>query len=221
MHTVFPPPPEDREQRAGIRPPHYAGAAAIGTRNPTETRAPWRRPGRLALLVVCVCALVHAATAADDSARRVELPVHVAELKDLLLAAAQSGNIDDLRAAIEHSPTKPDFGLGLGADEDPIAALKRASEDGEGLETLAALGEILRLPPAALPLGKDIENNLIFVWPYLAERPLDQLTKTEKVELLALVTNAKSSEMREKKRWTWWRLAIGADGAWLSFKKTD
>jgi hypothetical protein len=27
--------------------------------------------------------------------------------------------------------------------------------------------------------------------------------------------------MREKKKWTWWRLTIGADGTWHSFKKAD
>lgn len=220
MHTVLPPSPKYREQRDGSRPPHFDGAAAAGTRKPLETHAP-RRPSRLGLLVVCVCAIVHAATAAADVEMRIELPVHVAELKELMLAAVQSGNIDDLRAALEHNGFKTDFGLELRADEDAIAALKRASTDGQGLETLAALGEILRLPPAALPLGKDIENNLIFVWPYLAEKPLDQLTNREQVDLLTLVPSSKSSEMREKKRWTWWRLAIGADGNWLSFKKSD
>ena len=27
--------------------------------------------------------------------------------------------------------------------------------------------------------------------------------------------------MREKKQWTWYRLAIGADGTWHSFQKTE
>lgn len=136
-----------------------------------------------------------------------------------MLAAVHSGNIEDLRAAFEHAGGKPDLGRSAGGD--PIATLKEASSDSAGLETLAAMGEILRLAPAALPLGKDIENNLIFVWPYLAEKPLDKLTPREQVDMLSLVTPAKAAEMREKKRWTWWRLAIGADGSWLAFKKTD
>lgn len=138
-----------------------------------------------------------------------------------MLAAVHSGDIEDLRAALDQSSAKTDFGLGLSATDDAILALKRASTDGEGLETLAIMGEILHLPPAALPRGRDIENNLIFVWPYLAEKPLDQLTKREQIDLLTLVPHSKSAEMREKKRWTWWRLEIGADGTWLSFKKTD
>ncbi|MFN0217936.1 MAG: hypothetical protein ACKVP4_03865 [Hyphomicrobium sp.] len=143
----------------------------------------------------------------------------MAELRELMLSAVQNGSIEDFRAALEHSPGKPELGLADG--EDPIAGMKRVSADGAGLEILAALGEILRLPPATLPLGRDIENNLIFVWPYLAERPLEQLTTREQIDLLTLVTPAKAAEMREKKRWTWWRLAIGADGSWLALKKQE
>ena len=83
------------------------------------------------------------------------------------------------------------------------------------------MGEILDLPPAALPLGKDLENNLIYVWPYLAEKPLDTLSAAEQVDLYRLVPAAKVAEMREKKRWTWWRLVIGADGTWHMFKNME
>jgi hypothetical protein len=75
------------------------------------------------------------------------------------------------------------------------------------------------MPPSTLPFGNDIENNLIYVWPYLAVRPLDKLTPTEDVDLYRLVTPAEAVEMHKKRRWTWWRLAIAADGTWLSFKR--
>ncbi len=104
---------------------------------------------------------------------------------------------------------------------DPIRALEAESADGKGHEILAALVEILSLPPATLPLGTDIENNLIYVWPYLAERPLDKLTPAEEVDLYRLVTPAKAAEMHEKKRWLWWRLVVAADGTWLTFKRLD
>ena len=114
---------------------------------------------------------------------------------------------------------RPDFGLP--PSDDAIAELKGASVDGAGHETLAALGEILDMPPAALPLGKDIENNLIYVWPYLAERSIDTLTAAEHVDLYRLVPAAKVKQMQDKKRWMWWRLAIGADGSWIMFKKME
>ena len=149
----------------------------------------------------------------------VKLPVLIADMRDLILSAVRSANIDDLKAAIDESATKPDLGVDAGAD--PIVALKKASADGTGLETLAALGDILENQPATLPLGKDLENNLIYVWPYLAERPIETLTPAEQIDLYRLVPAAKVAEMREKKRWLWWRLAISADGSWIMFKKLD
>ena len=41
------------------------------------------------------------------------------------------------------------------------------------------------------------------------------------VELLQLVGPAEAKAMREKKKWTWWRLTIGADGTWHSLKKGE
>lgn len=170
---------------------------------------------RMLSLVVGAALVVHGGALAKP-ARPVEPSQQAAETRELILAAVQSGRIEDLRPAMEHAT--PDFGAGRGAD--PIAALKQGSLN-DGLEALAAMGEALRLAPAALPLGKDLENNLIYVWPYLAEKPIDTLAPNEMVELLQLVPPERVREMREKKRWLWWRLAIGADGSWLMFKKAE
>jgi hypothetical protein len=83
------------------------------------------------------------------------------------------------------------------------------------------LAEILPMRAAELPLGKDLENNIIYVWPYLAEMDLGKLTPAQEVELLQLVGPAEAKAMRDKKKWTWWRLTIGADGTWHSFKKAE
>ena len=40
---------------------------------------------------------------------------------------------------------------------------------------------------AELPFGKDLENNIIYVWPYLAEVELDKLTPSQEVDLIRLV----------------------------------
>ena len=171
-------------------------------------------------LVVVLAGLVHGLTAVAASALdNASLPPQVAELRELILSAVRSGNIEDLRTAIDRDGVRPDFGLP--ASDDAIAALKTASSESTGHETLAALAEILEMPPAALPLGKDIENNLIYVWPYLAERPINALSAPETVDLDRLVPAAKVREMHEKKRWTWWRLAIGADGSCIMFKKME
>ena len=178
----------------------------------------------MASLVVAINLIVYcwSSAVAGAIAKAPPLPPNVAEMRELILSAVRSGRIEDLKAAIEINANRPDFGTGPGDDNaDPIQSLSALSGDGQGREILAALGEILDMPPAALPLGRDLENNLIYIWPYLAARPLDQLTGPEEVELYRLVTPAKAKEMREKKRWTWWRLAIGADGTWHAFKKQE
>jgi hypothetical protein len=147
------------------------------------------------------------------------LPAPVEEMRQAILAAAHSGRIDDLIVPLDWNEMKPDV-----ADtevDDPIAYWKKLSGDGEGREILAALADILEMKPAELPLGKDLENNIIYVWPYLAEAKLDQLTPAQEVDLLRLVSPEKAKAMRAAKKWTWWRLAIGADGTWHSFKKME
>jgi hypothetical protein len=127
--------------------------------------------------------------------------------------------MDELKNALDMSVTQPDFGM---SDKmDPIKALKAQSSDNKGREILAILLNLLTLPAATQPLGSDIENNTVYIWPYLATRPLDKLTPAEEVDLYRLVTPAKAAEMHEKKRWMWWCLAITADGNWLMFKRIE
>lgn len=147
------------------------------------------------------------------------LPAPVAEMREYILMAVQAGQIEDLKTPIEWNELPPEI-----ADEpvnDPITYWKEVSGDGQGREILAILGKILDMKPAHLPIGQDPENNIVYVWPYLAELPLDKLTPSQEVDLYRLVSPAEAQRMREKKTWTWYRLAIGADGTWHSFKKSD
>jgi hypothetical protein len=171
-----------------------------------------------ALVVVAAIALVHVSSAfAQEVEENLKLPPHVADLRDVILTAARSGKIDELKAAFDVSGAVPD--LGISPRSDPIKALKDRSADPDGRDTLAALVQILEMPPAALPLGNDLENNMVYVWPYLASRTLDKLSPSEQVDLYRLVSPAEAAEMRAKKRWLWWQLAIAADGTWMLFKK--
>jgi hypothetical protein len=146
-----------------------------------------------------------------------KLPAPVAEMREAILAAVRSGKIDELRHAYELNELKPE--LGPESVSDPVAHWKKISGDGEGLEVLAALGEILDAGYAAVPLGRDLENNRIYVWPYFAEVPLRKLTPAQQVELLRLVPPAAAKEMLQTGKYTYWRLAIGADGTWHHFRK--
>jgi hypothetical protein len=147
------------------------------------------------------------------------LPEPVEEMRQAILAATHSGNIEDLRVPLDWNELKPEVAASAG--EDPIAHWKKASADGNGREILAALAEILPMRAAELPFGKDLENNIIYVWPYLAEVDLGKLTPAQEVDLIRLVGPAEAKAMQAKKKWAWWRLTIGADGTWHSFKKAD
>jgi hypothetical protein len=149
-----------------------------------------------------------------------ELPRPVQELREALLAAIEAGEIEELRHALDLSEHKPDAGAPDKAT-DPVAHWKSASGDGQGRELLAVLSLILESGYVAVPRGADIENNQLYVWPYFAEVPLGKLTPRQEVELMRLVPAAAAREMKEKGKYTHWRLAIGADGTWHAFRKGD
>jgi hypothetical protein len=221
------------------------------TQTETPLHTPTRRfKTRRELLVVSAAALVHCSTAAWPSTANAQrgtekdmdkgrakskttvpppapvigrdpakLPVQVAEMRSMILAAVERGDIAELRTAIEVNEMKPDFGAVHGTD--PIAHLKSLSGDGEGREVLAILSRMLDSPWAAIPGGRDIENNRLYVWPHFAEVPLTPLSPADEVQLYRLITPAELKQMRETKRWSWWRLAIGADGVWHSFVRAQ
>ncbi len=179
------------------------------------------RISRIAVLVLVVLLDVHlsASTALERRGDGKPLPAPVADMREAILAAAHSGKIEDLKVPLDWNEMTPD--VAATSVDDPIAYWKKTSGDGEGREILAALANILEMPPAKLPLGKDLENNIIYVWPYLAETKLDKLTPAQEVDLLRLVSPEQAKAMKAAKKWTWWRLAIGADGTWHSFRKAD
>ncbi len=134
-----------------------------------------------------------------------------------MLAAVQSGDIEELRQVYEMNDIRPD----LGSSGDPVENWKRASGDGQGLEILAALSLILDAGYVVLPLGRDLENNRLYIWPYFAKVPLDKLTAAQEVELLRLVPPAVAKAMKARAKYTHWRVTIGADGSWHSFRKDE
>jgi len=196
-----------------------------------------RRPhvGALALFLLMAFALVHcvgsmAAAIAQSrptpsqtpAAPRVhygtaELPGPVQEMREAILEAVKSGRIEDLRDAYELNELKPE--LAAAAVADPVAHWRQISSDGRGLEVLAALGQILDAGYVVLPSGRDLENNGIYVWPYFAELPLERLSLGQEVELFRLLGAAEANAFQRDGRYRSWRIAIGADGVWYSFRK--
>jgi hypothetical protein len=193
----------------------------------------WRaKPPLLVAMVIC---LVHAVPSAGPAhagdkaaAERVipkerayhgTLPQSVIDMREQILAAVHSGNVDDLKDAIEWNEIPPDFGSA--AKGDPIKHWKSSSTDGEGREVLAVIANLLALAPTRLAIGKDPENTTVYVWPYLAELPTGTLKPEEEVDLYRIMPPEAAKAAKSAKGWTWWRLAIGADGTWHTFRKYD
>lgn len=156
---------------------------------------------------------------ASDPAKAAPLPPAVAEMRDMILAAVQAQRIEDLIHAIEWNELPPEFGDEAG--DDPIRYWKTISADGEGREVLDVLARLFDLPPARLPIGADLENNVVYVWPYLAELELDKLTPAHRADLMSLMPSSEADRLIGNKKWVWWRLAIGADGTWLLFMRPE
>lgn len=145
------------------------------------------------------------------------LPGPVKDLRAKLIEIARTGQIEGLRPYIEtgEEPTILTFG---GMDGDPIDYLKSASGDGEGVEVLAILLEILqgghiRSEPAT--------DNEIFVWPYFPGVPLDALTLPQKVELFEIVTAGDYQEMLAFGAYNFYRAGISPDGRLQFFVAGD
>lgn len=148
-----------------------------------------------------------------------DLPIPVQEMRDAILIAVASGDIEELRIALEWNELPPE--LGMPKDTDPIEQFRKISKDGEGREILAILGDLLAEAPAQLPIGPDPENSSVFVWPYLSELPPKSLTPSQLVDLYRLMPVPEAAKLIERDKWTWYRLAIAADGTWHIFSKSE
>ncbi|CEJ10399.1 hypothetical protein BN1110_00674 [bacterium YEK0313] len=136
-----------------------------------------------------------------------DLKDRVGHMREKLILAARSGDIERLGVVFQMNETMPVFSRG--GERDPIAFWKQALGDGQGHEILAILLNILDLPPAVINKGTPQEMT---VWPYLAHVPLDRLTPRQSVDLYRLMTAQDVRDMRTLNAWVFWRLGIGPDG---------
>jgi hypothetical protein len=146
-----------------------------------------------------------------------QLPGPAADMRDAILSAARARDLVELKSVLELNEMRPE--LADSPVSDPIAFWKSTSRDGNGLEFLAALVQLLEGPAAVVPFGKDVENNRIFVWPSFADKRLDALGAEEAAALERLVPAEAAAAMKSEGRYRGWRLAIGADGTWHSVRR--
>jgi len=146
-----------------------------------------------------------------------KIPQAVARMRELIVEAAASGDIERLRPLLGKGETQTQVSITEGED-DPIAALKGLSGDGEGVEILAILLDLLSTGFVEVDKGTP---DAMYVWPYFAEKPLASLTAPEKVDLFRLVTAGDFTEMQEFGSYNFYRVGITVDGQWKFFVAGD
>ncbi len=145
------------------------------------------------------------------------LPEAVRATRDKLIAAARSGDIEQLRPIIAAQANPPQVSYGDAGD--PVEYLTTYSADGGGAENLAILLDLLDAPYAVLDAGSDDPS---YVWPYLAVMDnLADLTPAQKVDAYRILTPDQLQELIDLEAWYYWRVYIGKNGEWQAFVAGD
>ncbi|MGE3244786.1 MAG: hypothetical protein AB7F96_02210 [Beijerinckiaceae bacterium] len=143
------------------------------------------------------------------------LPDRVAAMREKILEAAESRDLNKLRAAIERNEVMPLFGKRGKRPKrfaDAIDFLKARSFDGEGGEVFDLLTAILNAD-YVLQKRKPVD---IFVWP--AEAADDTLAQAQSVaQLYRFVSFADVAQTTKAGLPRMHRIEIGADGTWHFF----
>ncbi len=145
------------------------------------------------------------------------LPEPVRAMRDKILEAALSGDLDKLKVVIQTNEMPPAFSFGEDKG-DPITAMKEQSNDGEGREVMAILAEVLEAGYVHVDKGTPQE---MYLWPYFAQYPINDLTPSQTIELFKIVTSYEYNEMKEFGAYNFYRVGIGPDGTWHFFVAGD
>ena len=145
------------------------------------------------------------------------LPAPAARMRELIIEAARTGEPERLRALLGTGPTATQLSLS-GIEEDPIEYLRSISGDGQGLELLAIILDLLDAGFVHLDQGG---ANDLYVWPYFVATDLDALTPEQTVQLLRIVTAGDLEDMRNFGAYNFFRIGISPDGEWRFFISGD
>lgn len=146
-----------------------------------------------------------------------DLPLSVKRMHELIREAAASGDPALLRPLIGTGANTTQLSLS-GFAGDPIEYLKGLSGDEAGLEILAIMMDILDAGFVRLDEGTSEE---VYVWPYFAAGPLNELTPVQMVELFRVVTAGDLEEMQAFGAYNFYRIGISPSGQWRFFVAGD
>src|SRR5437762_4861359 len=142
------------------------------------------------------------------------LPAPVARTRERLLAAARSGDLQQLAGMM--TDTLPTFSFT--DDKDPVAFWKANYPDSDGVEVLSILTLILESGFVRVDEGTPQE---MYVWPYFVRMSLGALTPQQRVELFRMVTGADYKDMMKLGVYVFYRVGISPDGSWQFFVSGD
>ncbi|MCB1387062.1 MAG: hypothetical protein KDJ80_14095 [Nitratireductor sp.] len=146
-----------------------------------------------------------------------EIPFPARKMRELILTAARSGDIEKLRPYLGYGDDVTMLSL-AGYDDDPIAFLRSLSGDPEGHEILAIITEILEVPPVRVESGT---GDVLYVWPYFYSYPFDRLTPEQRVQMFRIITHGDYEEMTQFGSYIFYRLGITPEGRWRFFVAGD
>lgn len=145
-----------------------------------------------------------------------DMPEAVRKTWAALRDAARLGDIEALLPLIEAQPSPPTFAFD--DIEKPIFYLKSLSGDQEGREILAILLEVL---DSGFVLADPDTPEAMYLWPYFARYPLEDLTPEQMVEMFTLLTAGDYQDMLSYGAYIFFRVGISPDGAWHFFVAGD
>jgi len=140
-------------------------------------------------------------------------PKLVQRILKMIILAAETGDIEEMRAVLESNELKPM--VAAKHIDDPIAYWQEQSVDGTGRDILATMLNMLSSGFVLTGEGLDA----MYVWPYFAEADLTKLTPRQQVELYRLVPPKQAKAMMASGKYTGYRLGVAPDGIWHYFLK--
>lgn len=147
------------------------------------------------------------------------LPAPVAAIRNKILAALDSNDVEALRIPIDWNEVRPLFARSgaFTAGTDPIEILKSLSFDGKGRETLAIARAVLAQPYVTIARGPVT----LYEWPAFARRPsspVDEETARARWSCVRFADLARSNaEGRPRPT----RIGVASDGVWHYFWSED
>lgn len=147
------------------------------------------------------------------------LPVPVAKIRDKILAACATGDIEALRVPIDWNETRPLFAKSgaFKAGTDPIEMLKTLSFDRKGRETISLIGAIFAQPFVKIMRGP----TTLYEWPAFARHPPGPASEEEARDRWRCVRFADLTRSNAEGRPRPTRIGIAADGVWHYFWSED